>query len=456
MNIKTKYLSRSENMLFDERDLSVFDNVDSRSYFKEILQLYYSQNYRATIVMLYSFVIYDLYIKLQTMANEGDKKAINKLTEINDMIADDEKYSKVEKEIILFFKVNCPLYFDRFIEDIEYLKNCRNKCAHLKVNDNTLFVPSDYHARMLICSMYDNILAVKAPFIMDLFSIAKLDVENYAKSISYISNDGLDENIKNTLKNKYLIRMTYDSLKKSYKTFIRLLFVSEDEDCINNAYGLYAFAYTMTDYLIKNGYIQIFSEAVILNTFSNIKVEQLKSSNVRRNAFISIITTYPVVMDIIRSNVEVFEYVTKCVVLKPQGLCYYRSFYPRSKKSIYTFFKENAELHQPTYSTTLYNVFKESEDFNFADFMLVMVKAVPSFNGFHDADSFMSFFKSHLEELTIDEIKNVMKIYRSNGQCTNRARHSSDVIEIKSYIDEHTPMTDSEAKEKSNIEEKSE
>ena len=53
-------------MLFDEKDLSVFDNPDSRSYFKEILQSYYSQNYRATIVLLYSFVIYDLFMKLQT------------------------------------------------------------------------------------------------------------------------------------------------------------------------------------------------------------------------------------------------------------------------------------------------------------------------------------------------------------------------------------------------------
>ncbi len=47
-------------MLFDERDMIVFQNSDSRIYFKEILQSYYSQNYRATIVLLYSFVIYDL------------------------------------------------------------------------------------------------------------------------------------------------------------------------------------------------------------------------------------------------------------------------------------------------------------------------------------------------------------------------------------------------------------
>lgn len=209
------------NILFDEKDFRVFDSADSRNYFKEILQSYYSQNYRATIVLLYSFVIYDLFIKLQTMANEGDKKADEKLKEINTMIADDEKYSKVENEVVQFFKDNSPLYFDKFIEDIEYLKNCRNKCAHLKVNDNTLFVPSDYHARMLICSMYDHILSVKAPFITDLFSIAQADVEGYAESISEITQNGLDNSIKKSIVEKYLKRMTYDS----FKNLIKHLFV---------------------------------------------------------------------------------------------------------------------------------------------------------------------------------------------------------------------------------------
>lgn len=233
----------------------VFDNSDSRFYFREIIQSYYSQDYRAIIVLLYSFVIYDLFIKLQTVANEGDRKASKKFEEINGMIADDEKYSKVENKIIQFFKGNCPLYFDRFVEDVDYLKKCRNKCAHLKVNDNSLYVPNDYHVRMLMCSMYDHIFSVKAPFIMDLFSISQTDVENYAKVISYITDNGFDESIKINIENKYLKRMTYDSLKNSYKTFFRLLFVSEDEKYIENVYGLYAFAYVMTDYIIKQGHI---------------------------------------------------------------------------------------------------------------------------------------------------------------------------------------------------------
>lgn len=424
-------------MLFDEKDLRVFDNIDSRNYFKEILQSYYSQNYRATIVLLYSFVIYDLFIKLQTMADEGDKKALKKIAEINTMIADDEKYSKVENEVIQFFKDNCPLYFDKFVEDIEYLKNCRNKCAHLKVNDNTLFVPSDYHARMLICSMYDHILSVKAPFIMDLFSVAKVDVERYSESISSIQNNGLDEATKKAIIDKYLKRMTYDSLKKSYKTFIRLLFVSDSEDCKGNIYGLYAFAFTMTDYLIKNGYSSLFTEETVLDIFSKINIESLKDSSLRTNAFMSLITTYPIVMDIIRNNEEVFEYVSKKILTKPDGLKYYRIIFPHETKSIYSFFKDSPSIHWPLYTERLYEIMKESDDFVFSEFSKIMVKAIPSFNGFSDADCFMKVFKSHLDELTISDIEEIMKIYLRNNQCTNRSRHDEDISIIKNYVGEH-------------------
>ena len=93
-------------MLFDERDLRVFDNPDSRQYFEEILQCYYSKNYRATIVLLYSFVIYDLFMKLQTMASEGNNKAEEKLAEINELILNLLIYNRVVDKM----KVVYPFY----------------------------------------------------------------------------------------------------------------------------------------------------------------------------------------------------------------------------------------------------------------------------------------------------------------------------------------------------------
>lgn len=216
-------------MLFDEKDLLVLENTQCRAYFEEILQCYYSKNYRATIVLLYSFVIYDLYMKLQTMSNEGNGPAVTKLAEVKTMIADDEKYSTVEKTIIQFFRDNCALYFNKFNTDIDYLIHFRNECAHLKVDDNSLFEPKDYQVRMLICSMFDNILSVKAPFITDLFTIVQSEVERYSGVIFYIG--GFTDAIKNEITNNYLKRMTDESLKKSYKTFLKLLLVTDDEDC---------------------------------------------------------------------------------------------------------------------------------------------------------------------------------------------------------------------------------
>lgn len=429
-------------MLFDERDLNIFESSESRNYFKEILQSYYGQNYRATIVMLYSFVIYDLFMKLQMMANEGDGKASNKLREINTMISDDEKYSKVENEVIQFFKDNCPLYFERFVEDIDYLRNCRNKCAHLKVNDNSLYVPSDYHARMLICSMFDNVLSVKAPFIMDLFTIAQSDVEAYSSSITYIPDDGLDTAICKAIRNKYLKRMTYDSIKKSYRTFIKLMFVSGDENCEQNAYGLFAFVYAMTDYIVKEGYMGVFSENSIIDTFSRIVPDTLRPSPSRRNALIAIMTGFPVIMDLIRSNEPVFEYISNCVLLKPEGLKHYRVFYPRDSKSLHDFFLENETVQQAYSTEILYSVLKDCDGFNLDSFMKLMVSRIPTFNGFDAADSFMRSMLNHVEELSVETIKEIMRIYRGNGQCVNRARHSSDVETVRKYLASRTEGND--------------
>lgn len=428
-------------MLFDEKDLIVFDSGESRTYFKEILQSYYSQNYRATIVMLYSFVIYDLFIKLQIMANEGDKKAVKKMKEITIMIEDDEKYSKVENEVIDFYKENSPLYFNKFVQDVDYLKNCRNKCAHLKVNDDSLYVPSDYHARMLICSMYDNIFSVKAPFIMDLFSIAQSDVETYSASITSIPLEGLEESTIKSLKNKYLKRMTYDSIKKSYKTFIRLLFVSDDETCEKYIYGLYAFTYALTDYIIKEGFPQIYTEESIRDIFTRIDVGLIQKSTPRSKALISIMVKFPSVMDLIRLNDTLFDYISKAALSEPAGIVMYRNFYPREEKSIYMFFKENEKVQNANDTETLYSSLKDCADFNVEEFMKIMVSAIPTYNGFCDADKFMSSFKTHMQELSIDAIKEIIEIYHKNYQCTRRDKHSADIAEVRTYIEirEGTP-----------------
>ena len=353
---------------------------------------------------------------------------------INNMITDDEKYSKVENEIIQFFLDNCELYFNRFSEDIEYLKICRNKCAHLKVNDNSLFVPKDYVARMLICSMFDNILSVKAPFIMDLFSVAKQDVESYSSRISNYRNDTLVDSISEEIKNKYLNRMTFDSIKKSYKTFIRLLWVSEKEESEKYAYGLYAFVYAITDYANVKGYSELFCDTSITGVFNRIETDTLSNSSLRTKALLKTIDKFHIVLDSIQSNKEVFDYLFKILIHKPDGIKYYDIFYPRNSKSAYLFFIENKSIQEPMYTEYFYSYLKNCPDFNMDNFMKVMVEQIPTYNGFNAADNYMSSLILHINELKIKTVEDILEIYKSNYQCTGRARHTRDMEEVDRYL----------------------
>lgn len=226
--------------MFDERDFSVFDNEESKQYFKEILSLYYSQNYRAAIVMLYSFVVYDLFAKLKTMAEEGNKNAEQEIKSIRNMMKDDEKYSIVEKEVLNYFNSNYSLYFNNYEDDIDYLTKCRNKCAHLKINEDQLFEPTDYQTRMLICSMYDHVLSIKAPFIMDLFRLVEDKVEEFSETLPFLQDSSKDE-LQNRIVNTYLTRMTPDSIERSLKTFLKLLFITDEPETKKNRFGLYVF-----------------------------------------------------------------------------------------------------------------------------------------------------------------------------------------------------------------------
>ena len=104
-----------------------------------------------------------------------------------------------------------------------------------------------------ICSMYDNIFAVKAPFIMDLFSVVKTEVEAYSNKIHRVGRP-ISEEVISELSNLYFKRLTQNSLKKSFETFLKITFqVKEDDDIKKNINGLFAFTYSMASYITQSG-----------------------------------------------------------------------------------------------------------------------------------------------------------------------------------------------------------
>lgn len=165
--------------------------------------------------------------------------------------------------------------------------------------------------------------------------------------------------------------------------------------------------------------------------------ESTTDFTIEGNTLGSLITKFPILMDLLGSNAPVFDYMANCALTNPSGLRLYKCFYPREEKTVYQFFLENQDIQKAAYTEQLYQSLRSEADFNTAQFMKIMIERIPRYYGFDEANSFMDSFKNHLEELSVEDIEIIMDTYRKNDQCVNRGKHSTDVAEINRYIEEH-------------------
>ena len=138
----------------------------TKDYFKEVLSSYYNENYRASIVTLYSVVICDLIHKLETL----------------DEIYEDETARKILEEISLTQEINrtSPQWESDLIEkikkrtnildNIDYvhinsLQQHRHLCAHPVINNsNKLYTPNSETVASHIKNMLESLL-IKSPLL---------------------------------------------------------------------------------------------------------------------------------------------------------------------------------------------------------------------------------------------------------------------------------------------------
>lgn len=66
--------------------------------------------------------------------------------------------------------------------------------------------------------------------------------------------------------------------------------------------------------------------------------------------------------------------------------------------------------------------------------MVDMVKHIPNYMGYDDADSFMTCFIDNLSKIEPNTIREIIKLYNNNSQCTNRGRHSTDIECVEKYL----------------------
>ena len=174
---------------------------------------------------------------------------------------------------------------------------------------------------------------------------------------------------------------------------------------------------------------------MIMDIFSKITVDFVKEDKTKFDMLLDLITSFQTVMDIIKVDDDLFSYISNTILETPKGLKYYEILYPKNTVKAYDKFKEEKEFQNAIYIEDIFDSVKHNSNFDFNEFIIIMVKSIPTFYGFDSADSFMHFFKSHLDDFSNEKIKEVISIYKKNDQCTERSRHKKDIKYVNEFLE---------------------
>lgn len=418
-------------MLLDDNDLKMIKNKNERVLFNEVLNAYYSKNYRGAIVSLYSLVIFDLYLKLNDLVDNGSKNAKQTLNEISEQIKNNAHYSDIEKKIISFFVDNYGNYFNKFSCDIEYLTNLRHKCAHLFLNDEDLFVPSPNQTKMLIESMLNNLLKVDAPFIDDLFPFIKDEIDDYASKYKFFFFlDGSDyKPMREKLTRKYYSKMTDESLIKTMNNLFRLAFVSKSEETQSRIAGIFIFLESLVHYCHKHSKLSDDNLTKIANYIhTRIDYENTSKITIASNVyyFIFLGQNYQEFMNLYQGNVELIKKIKSLILDSARNLMkFYNYFTEEELKN--AFCNREILIIQDMDYYELFDFYVENRRLTIDKFFELSFNRIGNFNSFSTADVLTNMLIEKIDSLTFDDLKKILQIYNRNSQCYNRSNNDAFV-----------------------------
>ena len=203
---------------------------ETKENFKEVLSCYYNENYRATIVLLYSVVITDILFKLKNLEeNYNDMKAISILNSIKTAQENSPTSPQWEDDLIDKVENQTNLIDLREKGFINNLKKLRHLCAHPVLADNyNLFNPNKETVTAHLRNMLECVLLKPSFFSRVIFEDFILDLAN-VKSIL------IDEkSIQNYIGNKYIENFDDLTLSSVFKNLWRISLNSDSEEAEEN------------------------------------------------------------------------------------------------------------------------------------------------------------------------------------------------------------------------------
>lgn len=200
-------------------------NPITKRYFNEVYQTFVNENYRPSIVMLYSVLICDLVFKLRDLRDLfSDTKAMKILEEIEQLQSSNPKSPDWETKLIILITERTSLFEPADNVAIENLQKLRHLSAHpILSSADILFSPTKENVQSAIRSVLEGILT-KPPFFSNkVFEFFLNDIAEAKKSLN------TEEDLQRYVQSRYLSRFKENDIKKIFRSLWRVVFVSEDE-----------------------------------------------------------------------------------------------------------------------------------------------------------------------------------------------------------------------------------
>ncbi|EJL3678638.1 hypothetical protein NMH47_001935, partial [Listeria monocytogenes] len=283
-----------------EMDVERIYSKNTKKYTEEVISSYENKNYRAAVVTLYITFITDLCEKLSELSSiYADEKAKKILDEIEQMGVND-----VNRETTLIIKIqeSKPELLDHeALITFNYLKSCRNICAHPSLDVNRMYPlaePSRELVAGLIKSSIDNLFAKSAYLGKKIF--AKLLIDLSAKKLILVSDEALESYFKQQYYNRF------DSITREYifDQLFKMVFVNGNDDAEENR----EFNYKVLLIMIKLDSAKFIDVIKKSNYFQGINIE----NNLCVHLFMSFLARYPHLYIKLETHIKsVIEMVSK-------------------------------------------------------------------------------------------------------------------------------------------------
>ena len=212
-----------------ETSLEKIQNANTKEYFKEVYQTFVNGNYRSSTVMLYSVMICDLVYKLRDLRDiYGDTSASSIIDEIESMQLKNPSSPDWETVLIKKIKENTSMLEQSDKVAIESLQKYRHLSAHPVLNSSDLlYSPNREIVQFLIRNILEGILTNPPFFSNKIFNKILIDL---AEVKDKFTNDHLEKYVKS----KYLNGLKNTVFRKLFRSFWKVVFITNDQESIDN------------------------------------------------------------------------------------------------------------------------------------------------------------------------------------------------------------------------------